>query len=365
MLTQDELLSIDPSPAQSNLLQPEQFASDNYSGICPEALDYMLKANLGSSPAYGDDIWTQKASDRFRELFETDCEVFFTFNGTAANALSLASLCQSYHSVICHETAHVETDECGAPEFASNGSKLLLGKGDQGKLSPDSIATLVQKRSDIHYPKPKVISLTQATEVGTLYSIEELLAIQAVAEQYQLRIHMDGARFANAIAALQVKPADITWKCGVDVLCFCGTKNGMAVGEAILFFDKALAEDFAYRCKQAGQLASKMRFISAPWLGLLETGAWLTNAEHANACAAYLEQQISQIPGVQLLFPRQANGLFVQLPEAAIEFLRARDWRFYTFIGTEGVRFMCSWATTRERIDQLVQDLRQAMATNP
>lgn len=343
-------------------LNPEQqFASDNYSGICPEALEYMLKANEGSAPAYGDDIWTQRAADYFRSLFETDCEVFFVFNGTAANALSLAALCQSYHSVICHETAHVETDECGAPEFASNGSKLLLGKGKNGKLTAESIETIVQKRTDIHYPKPKVVSLTQTTELGTLYQIDELLAIKATAERHQLRVHMDGARFANAVAAMNVTPAELTWKCGVDVLCFCGTKNGMAVGEAILFFNKALAEDFAYRCKQAGQLASKMRFISAPWLGLLETGAWLKNAQHANQCAAYLEQQLLRIPGVEILCPREANAVFVRLPEDVIEQLRRRNWLFYNFIGTEGVRFMCSWATTHSRIDQLVQDVQQAM----
>lgn len=343
-------------------LNPEQFASDNYSGICPEALEYMLKANQGSAPAYGDDLWTQRATDYFRSLFETDCEVFFVFNGTAANALSLAALCQSYHSVICHETAHVETDECGAPEFASNGSKLLLGKGKNGKLTPESIETIVQKRTDIHYPKPKVISLTQATELGTLYRIDELLAIKAVAERYQLRVHMDGARFANAVAAMKVAPAELTWKCGVDVLCFCGTKNGMAVGEAIIFFNKTLAEDFAYRCKQAGQLASKMRFISAPWLGLLETGAWLRNAQHANQYAAYLEQQLLTIPGVEILCPREANAVFVRLPEAVIKQLRTKNWLFYNFIGTEGVRFMCSWATTQARVDQLVQDIRQAVS---
>jgi threonine aldolase len=339
----------------------EQFGSDNYSGICPEALEYMLQANQGSAPAYGDDIWTQKATDYFRSLFETDCEVFFVFNGTAANALSLAALCQSYHSVICHETAHIETDECGAPEFASNGSKLLLGKGINGKLTPETIEAIVQKRTDIHYPKPKVISLTQATETGTLYSIDELLAIRDVAERYHLRIHMDGARFANAVAAMNVTPAELTWKCGVDVLCFCGTKNGMAIGEAIIFFNRALAEDFAYRCKQAGQLASKMRFIAAPWLGLLETGAWLRNAQHANECAAYLEQQLSQIPGVELLYPREVNALFMRLPEPTIAELRAKGWLFYNFIGAEGVRFMCSWATTRSRIDQLVQDVKQSM----
>ncbi|WP_088891569.1 threonine aldolase family protein [Leptolyngbya ohadii] len=343
---------------------PEQFASDNYSGICPEALDYMLRANEGAAPAYGNDIWTEQASNRFREMFETDCEVFFVFNGTAANSLSLAALCQSYHSVICHEVAHIETDECGAPEFASNGSKLLLGKGENGKLTPESIASIATRRDDLHYPKPKVVSLTQATELGTIYSIDELQAIKEVAQQHKLRIHMDGARFANAIAATGHSPAELSWKAGVDVLCFCGTKNGMAIGEAILFFDKALAEDFAYRCKQAGQLASKMRFIAAPWLGLLETGAWLKNAQHANRCAEYLEKQLLQLEEVEILCPRQVNGVFVELPQAVIESLQSKNWLFYTFIGSGGVRFMCSWASTFERIDRLVGDIKEALVTS-
>ena len=337
---------------------PEQFASDNYSGICPEAMEYTLQANSGSVPAYGNDEWTQRATDYFRELFEIDCEVFFVFNGTAANSLALASLCRSYHSVVCHETAHVETDECGAPEFFSNGSKLLIAKGENGKLTPASIEAIVHKRNDIHYPKPKVISLTQTTEVGTMYSVDELVAIHEVAKQHQFKVHMDGARFANAVAAMERSPAEITWKSGVDVLCFCGTKNGMAMGEAILFFDKNLAEDFSYRCKQAGQLASKMRFISAPWLGLLETGAWLTNAQHANRCAAYLEERLLAIANVELLFPRQANAVFVKLPEMALQHLQQKGWQFYTFIGVGGARFMCSWNTTQERIDELVADVR-------
>jgi len=337
----------------------EQFASDNYSGICPEALEYTIKANQGSAPAYGNDQWTQKASDKFRELFEIDCEVFFVFNGTSANSLSLAALCQSYHSVICHENAHIETSECGAPEFTSNGSKLLLAKGENGKLVPDSIESVVNKRTDIHYPKPKVISLTQATELGTLYSIDELNAIKSVAQKYNLKIHMDGARFANAIVALNKSPAEATWKNGVDVLCFCGTKNGMALGEAIIFFDKTLAEDFAYRCKQAGQLASKMRFIAAPWLGLLETGAWLKNARHANQCAEYLANELLKIPGIEIVVPREVNGVFVKLPEAVINKLRAKNWVFYSFIGTDGVRLMCSWNTTLVRIDEFIQDIKQ------
>ncbi|NEQ96533.1 MAG: low specificity L-threonine aldolase [Cyanothece sp. SIO2G6] len=300
-----------------------QFASDNYSGICPEALEYMLRANSDDVPAYGDDPWTQRAADQFRELFEIDCEVFFVFNGTAANSLSLASLCQSYHSVICHELAHIETDECGGPEFFSNGSKLLVAHGEHGKLNPMAAEQLITKRTDIHYPKPKVLSLTQATEVGTVYQFEELLALRELADKYKLKIHMDGARFANAIASTQLSPAKLTWKAGVDVLCFCGTKNGMGIGEAILFFDRALADDFSYRCKQAGQLASKMRFIAAPWLGLLETGAWLRNAEHANRMAAHLEEQLQALPAIQLLFPREVNSVFVQLPERAIAQLHA------------------------------------------
>lgn len=339
----------------------KQFTSDNYSGICPEALDYMLSANPGDTPAYGEDEWTQRATDKLRELFETDCEVFFVFNGTAANALSLAALCQSYHSVLCHKLAHIETDECGAPEFASNGSKLLLVKGENGKLDPVAVEQMITQRTDIHFPKPKVISITQSTEVGTLYSVDELLVLKDLAEHYGLKIHMDGARFANAIASARISPAELTWKVGVDVLCFCGTKNGLAVGEAILFFNKALAEDFAYRCKQAGQLASKMRFISAPWLGLLTSGAWLRNAEHANEMAAYLEQQLSPIPGVRLMFPREANALFLHLPEPAIAKLKAQGWLFYTFIGVGGMRLMCDWRTNYEDIDLLVRDIKEAM----
>ena len=271
----------------------QHFASDNYAGICPEALQALLDANQGHAPAYGDDEWTLRVSDRLRELFETDCDVYFAFNGTAANSLALASLCQSYHSVICSELAHVDTDECGGPEFFSNGSKLLTAKGEHGKITPETMLEVIQRRSDIHYPKPRVVTLTQATEVGTVYQVSEIAAIADRAHQHGLRVHMDGARFANAVASLNVAPADITWRVGVDVLCFGGTKMGLPIGEAIVFFDRALAEDFAWRCKQAGQLASKMRFLSAPWLGILENDAWLRHAGHANAMARRLADGIA------------------------------------------------------------------------
>jgi threonine aldolase len=340
----------------------QQFASDNYSGICPEAWAAMAEANQGHARAYGDDPWTARAADHFRRLFETDCEVFFAFNGTAANSLALASLCQSYHSVICSETAHVETDECGAPEFFSNGSKLLTARSELGKLTSESIREVALKRLDIHYPKPRVVTITQATEVGTVYSPDEVSAIAATCRELGLHLHMDGARFSNACASLGCSPAELTWKAGVDVLCFGGTKNGMAVGEAILFFNRELAEDFDYRCKQAGQLASKMRYLSAPWVGILQDDAWLKYARHANHCARLLAERVRDVPGVSLMFPVQANGVFLQLAEPALQTLRDKGWRFYTFIGAGGARFMCSWDTDIERVEQLALDIREAMA---
>ncbi|PIV76930.1 MAG: threonine aldolase, partial [Rhodocyclales bacterium CG17_big_fil_post_rev_8_21_14_2_50_68_7] len=281
----------------------QQFASDNCAGICPEALQALLAAEAGDAPGYGEDEWTRRVSDRLRELFETDCDVYFVFNGTAANSLALAALCQSYHSVICHELAHVETDECGGPEFFSNGSKLLTARGEGGKLTPEAVREVISRRSDIHFPRPRVVTLTQATEVGTVYRPAEVAAVAELAHAHGLRVHMDGARFCNAVAALGVAPADITWRAGVDVLCFGGTKMGLPVGEAVVFFDRRLSEDFAWRCKQAGQLASKMRFLSAPWLGMLEGGAWLRHAAHANAMAQRLAAGLAGIPGARLLFP--------------------------------------------------------------
>lgn len=345
----------------------QQFASDNYAGICPEALHWFLEANhSGHQPGYGDDIWTQRSTDMIRELFQTECDVYFVFNGTAANSLALASMCQSYHSVICTPYAHIETDECGGPEFFSNGSKLLVAEGDSptarlGKLTPDAVEALVTKRSDLHYPKPKVVSLTQATELGTVYTVEEVRAIASIAKRRHLKVHMDGARFANAVAALGCHPSDVTWRAGVDVLCFGGTKNGLPVGEAVVFFDRALSEDFAYRVKQAGQLASKMRFISAPWVGLLENDVWLRNARHANAMAQRLHEAVGRVPGVKVLHPPQVNSVFAQLPQPAIDAMYAKGWKFYQFIAGGGCRLMCAWDTSAEAVDAFVADLATAV----
>lgn len=340
--------------------KPRQFASDNYAGICPEAWAAFADANQGHARSYGDDVWTQRAADLLRETFETDCEVFFVFNGTSANSLALASLCRSYHSILCHEVAHLETDECGAPEFFSNGTKVLLLEGENGKVAPTAIERMVQRRQDIHYPKPRVLSLTQPTELGTTYSIDELRLAGETAKRLGLRIHMDGARFANAVASLGVAPRQISWEVGVDVLCLGSTKNGAAVGEAVVFFDHELAYEFDYRCKQAGQLASKMRFLSAPWAGMLQDGAWLRHAAHANSMAALLEQGLREA-GATILFPRQVNSVFAQLPQSVIDSLRERGWFFYTFIGKGGCRLMCSWDTTEEDVRDFVADFRDLM----
>ncbi len=335
-----------------------QFASDNYAGICPEAWAAMTEANAGHEVGYGNDTWTQKAADLIREVFEKDCEVFFVFNGTSANSLSLAALCQSYHSVLCHELAHVEVAECGAPEFFANGSKLLLLGGANGKINPAEIDRAVHKRSDIHYPKPRVLSLTQATEVGTVYSLAEVRELVGEARRFGLRVHMDGARFANAVAALNVAPKDLTWKAGVDVLCFGMTKNGIAVGEAVVFFDRELAREFDYRCKQGGQLASKMRFLSAPWTGMLKDGAWLRHANQANGMAKRLETGLRGIPGVQIAYPVESNGVFAKLPPAVVKQMHERGWKFYTGVVTpDESRLMCSWDTTAADVDAFAADL--------
>ncbi|HSW45581.1 MAG TPA: low specificity L-threonine aldolase [Phycisphaerae bacterium] len=348
------------SPATPGPLPRRQFASDNYSGICPEALEAMTAANAGHASPYGEDAWTARCCDLLREFFETDCEVYFTFNGTAANSLAIATLCESYHSVICHETAHLETDECGGPEFFTHGTKILVVPGMDGKLDPTAVERTVNRRQDIHYPKPRAVSITQATELGTVYSVDELRAVGDLARRLGLQVHMDGARLANALATLKVAPKEITWKVGVDVLCLGAAKNGLAFGEAVVFFDKAKAADFDYRCKQAGQLGSKMRYVAAPWIAVLEGGAYLRHAEHANRCAARLEAGLRSIPGVSILFPRQANSVFAQFAPGVAEALHKEGWNFYTFIGLGGARFMCSWDTADADVDAFLADVRKA-----
>ncbi|MDG5816480.1 low specificity L-threonine aldolase [Chitinispirillales bacterium ANBcel5] len=335
-----------------------QFASDNTAGISSEAIEAIIEANTGCSRSYGEDWWTAKAADSIREFFETDCEVFFVFNGTAANSLALSSLCRSYQSILCHQLAHIETDECGGPEFFTHGTKILTVDGENGKVNTEKLEHLITRRNDVHYPRPKVVSVTQPTEVGTVYTPDELEAVGELSKKYGLFVHMDGARFANALAALTLSPAELSWKRGVDVLCLGGTKNGMPAGEAVVFFNKQLAEDFDYRCKQVGQLASKMRFFAAPWYKMLKSGSFVSNAMHANRCAGILQQRIGEIKQITRVFPCEANAVLLSMPESFSSELQGMGWEYYEFFVTGYSRFMCSWNTEVKDIDLLINDMK-------
>lgn len=338
------------------------FASDNTAAICPPAWAALEEANAGAEISYGDDKWTRRVVERVREIFETDCEVFLVFNGTAANALALAHLCRSYHGVICHERAHCQTDECGAPEFFSGGAKLILASGANGKLELNNVAAALARHPDVHSSKPRALSLTQATEFGTLYQRDEIGTITEFARQHSLFVHMDGARFANAVAALDCAPRSITWDLGVDVFCFGGTKNGTAAGELVIFFNKELAREFDFRAKQGGQLASKMRFLAAPWVGLLQGSAWIENARHANSCAKLLARKLADALGSDPVFPCEASAAFFRMPKSLVAGLHERGWCFYKFIEPDVYRLMCAWSTTERQIDEFVGDVRNCLA---
>jgi threonine aldolase len=243
--------------------------------------------------------------------------------------------------------------------------KVQLIPGEHGKIDPDGIGKMVRKRSDIHYPKPRAVSVTQATELGTVYTPDDLKAIWAQTKQFGLKLHMDGARFANAVASLGCKPKEITWQAGVDVLCFGGTKNGTAVGDAVVFFNRELAAEFDYRCKQSGQLASKMRYLSAPWVGMLKDGAWLRRAGQANAMAQMMHDGLAELDELQILWPTQANAVFVQMPPWLVVAMREAGWKFYTFIGQGGARLMCSWDTTEEDVAEFIADVKRLLVEAP
>src|SRR5947207_9007136 len=338
-----------------------EFASDNVAPICPEAWAELQEANEKYAPSYGEDNWTARVCGRVREIFETDCDVYFVFTGTAANALLLAQLCKSFQSVICHQHSHMQTDECGACEFFTGGSKLLLVGGADGKIDIGQVEALLARENEFHSHKTGAISIAQATEFGTVYRRDEIAAIANLARTHQLFLHVDGARFANAIASLNCAPKAITWEAGVDVLCFGGTKNGAAAGELLIFFDKKIAREFDYRAKQAGQLGSKMRFLAAPWLGLLTTDVWLRNAQHANHTARQLASRLQDEAKIDIVFPVDANAVFVRVNEQLVRDLHARGWHFYKFVERDICRLMCSWSTTDQDISDFVADATKSL----
>jgi threonine aldolase len=343
---------------------PRGFASDNNSGAHPEVLAAIAAANEGHVHAYGADDHTAAAEAVFREHFGEQAAAFPVFNGTGANVTAIDALTQPHEAVICTDVAHVHVDECGAPERVV-GTKLLAVSADQGKLVPADLARWEDHRDDEHRAQPRVVSITQSTELGTVYTAEEIRAITDAAHELGMRVHLDGARLANAAASLDVRLRALTTDAGVDAVSFGGTKNGLVLGDAVVFLRPELADGFRFTRKQLGQLASKMRFLSAQFVALLEGDLWLRNASHANAMASRLAARISEIEGARLAHPVESNGVFATLPKPAIDRLRdalPSAMPFYVWDESAGtIRLMCSWDTTAEDIDELSTALAAAV----
>ena len=338
------------------------FASDNTAPVSPQILAALTEANASQVSSYGADPLTQRLAGRFKEIFETDLTVYPVSTGTAANALALACLVHSYGAVICADEAHISTDECGAPEFFTGGAKLLTLPSADGRITPAQIQASVARALDggVHHVLPEAVSITQSTEWGTVYSVADIGSIGEACRQAGLALHMDGARFANALVHAGCTPAELTWKAGVDVLSFGATKNGALAAEAVIFFNPSLGAAFERRRKRAGHLWSKMRFISAQLHAYLEDDVWLANATRANAHAARLAEGLAAIPGVKLMQPVQANELFVAMPEALITRLEAEGAVFYRWIEMPGeanpiIRLVTSYATTAEQVERFLR----------
>jgi threonine aldolase len=329
------------------------FASDNNAGVHPEVLAAITEANQGHVIAYGDDVYTDRAVKKFRELLGKNAEVFFVFGGTGANVLGLKAVTQPYHAVLCAETAHINVDECGAPEKFT-GCKLLAAKTQDGKLTTDHLRPFMHGVGFEHHVQPRVISVSQSTEMGTVYSVKELKALAKFAHDHEMFLHMDGARVANAAASLRTGLQQITSDAGVDVLSFGGAKNGMMYGEAVVFFDKSLSKGFKYLRKQGTHLPSKMRFISAQFEALLTKELWRRNAEHANHMAQVLARELSQIPQIQITQKVESNGVFAVVPAKHIEVLQKRYFFYVWNEETSEVRFMTSFDTTEDDVHAFV-----------
>ena len=337
------------------------FASDNNAGIHPKVLQAIAAANRGHVVGYGDDPYTAAAVRKFRQHFGADVEVFIVFNGTAANCLSLKSLMESYHAVICAEAAHIYTDECGAPEKFT-GCKLIPIATADGKLTVESVRRAYHGIGDQHHVQPRVISITQASEMGTVYTPREVLDLARFAHDRNMFLHMDGARIANAAVSLGLNLKEATRDLGVDILSFGGTKNGAMGAEAIVFFNKKFSRDFLYLRKQGMQLASKMRFISAQFEALLSNNLWRKNAEHANRMAVLLQKEVSKIPKVKVVYKVEANGVFAEIPRAAIAELQKRYFFYVWDEDRSLVRWMCSFDTTEQDVKEFAKFVATTVA---
>jgi len=337
------------------------FGSDNHAGVHCEIMEALNKVNTGHVHSYGDDRHTVEAVRRFREILGAEVEVFFVFNGTGANVTALASISQFYDAVICAQGAHLDVDECGAPERVA-GVKLLSVPAPYGKLTPEIVHGQISGRGDEHQVRPAVVSITQSTELGTVYTPDEIGALADYVHACGLRLHVDGARIANAAASLRVELRQTTGDCGVDILSFGGTKNGLMWGEAVIFFDAELAEHYRYARKQGMQLASKMRYVAAQFSALLTNDLWRRNARHANAMAQILADRVRQIPGIEVIYPVEANAVFARLPLEVIAPLQ-REFFFYPWDAARGeVRWMTSFDTEEADVEAFATLIENTMA---
>ena len=336
------------------------FGSDNHSGFCPEVLEAIVRVNEGHALAYGDDEYSSTTEKKFQQAFGAQAKVFFAFNGTGCNTLCIDAMLRSHEAVVCAETAHINVDECGAPQRIV-GCRLLTVPTPDGKLTPELVKTRLHGFGFEHHSQPKLISITQPTELGTLYSLDEIKALVALAKQHGMLVHIDGARLGNAAVALGCSFKEMTTDLGVDAVSFGGTKNGLMMGEAVVLLNPALVEGFKYRRKQAMQLCSKMRFVAVQFDAYFENDLWKRNAEHSNRMAQLLYKAVKDIPGVKVVYPVQANGVFVQLPRKVWTELQ-KHYFFYDWDeSADIVRWMCAFDTTEADINAFVSLLKKLM----
>ena len=333
-----------------------KFASDNVAGACPEVLDAILKANDGDSAPYGNDDWSKSLQEKFSEIFEKEVIVYPTVSGTAANALALSALTPVFGNIYCHRLSHINTDECGAPEFYTGGAKLVTLKGVNGKITSQELSDNVGGVGVVHHTQPSVASITQLCETGEAYHLDEIKDISETAHKHNLKMHMDGARFANALVSLGATPAEMTWKSGIDVLSFGATKNGCIAAEAIIFFKPELVGNLPFLMKRSGHLLSKMRFVSAQLEAYISNDVWLRNAKHANKMGKKLSEGLNSNPNIELTYPTHANEVFAKFPRPIIEHLNSEGYKMNEEeLDGNSVRLVAAWNTEESDVDQLLE----------
>ena len=338
-----------------------KFASDNVAGACPEVLDAIIKANDGDSTPYGNDQISTELQDKFSEIFEKEVIVFPTASGTAANALALSTMTPSFGNIYCHKLSHINTDECGAPEFYTGGGKLIALQGIDGKITADELDQSIGGKGIVHHTQPSSVSITQVCETGEIYQLNEIKKISEITHKHNLNMHMDGARFANALVSLNATPAEMTWKSGIDVLSFGATKNGCLAAEAIIFFNKDLVGNVAFLMKRAGHLLSKMRFVSAQLDAYISNDVWLRNAKHANKMGKKLSDGLAQHSDIKLSYPTEANEVFAKFPRNMIEHLNSEGYKMNEDeLDGKSTRLVTAWNTQDSDVDQLLEILKNS-----